>query len=47
MSFTIAELWHYLIDSFGNFAALEAIVWYVPRLELLFLPDEHKASQDS
>ena len=47
MAFSIAELWHYLIDSFGNYAALQVIVWCVQSLELLKLPVEFKALQDS
>ena len=43
MAFSIAELWHYLIDSFGNYAALQVLVWCVPSLEPLEYPDEREA----
>lgn len=29
MAVAIAELWHYLIDDFGNYLALELIDWYI------------------
>lgn len=29
MVLTIIEFWHYLIDSFGNYAALLYMTWYI------------------
>ena len=29
MAVAIVELWHYVIDDFGNYLALELIDWYV------------------
>jgi hypothetical protein len=39
MAFAIAEIWHYLIDSFGNYPALGVITWYVPLLEFAKILD--------
>lgn len=27
MAFTVADLWHYLIESFGNYEALLPMTW--------------------
>ena len=45
MAFAIAELWHYLIDSFGNYDALDVVAWCVPSFEIANLPDERNALQ--
>jgi hypothetical protein len=33
MVLTIIEFWHYLIDSFGNYAALLYMTWYLVLFE--------------
>ena len=38
MAFTIAELWHYLIEEFGNYSALFKITWYIPYPQLTVFP---------
>ena len=40
MAVAIAELWHYLIDDFGNYLALELIDWSVPHPTFMNFPDE-------
>ena len=45
MAFVIVELWHYMIDSFGNYIALDVVSWYVPSLEIVKLLDERNFLQ--
>lgn len=39
MVFTMAELWHYLIDEFGNNPGLLTITWYMPYSQIVSLPN--------
>ena len=45
MAFAIAELWHYLIDSFGNYLVLDHVAWSVPYFDIAKLPHERNALQ--
>ena len=44
MAFVIIHLWHYLIDSFGNYHALMIVTWCVPCHKVANRSDESKAA---
>ena len=45
MVLTIIEFWHYLIDSFGNYAALLYMTWYLVLFEHFLETHGHRASR--